>query len=132
MTIFLGVILSFIIYLLSLYVPYFYNIDLALQINTTKCIQMFALTFTITCLAATTFFIIRSGGNTVLLSMIDCVFIWIVQIPLQYILIKTTSLSLPVIYFIVLSSSIIRVMIGLILIKKKKWMNNLISNTNEK
>ena len=132
MAIFLGVISSFVIYLLSLYVPYFYNIDLALQINTTKCIQMFALTFTITCIASTTFFIIRSGGNTLLLAIIDGIFIWVVQIPLQYILIKTTSWSLPLIYFIVLSAAIGRVIIGLILIKKKMWMNNLISNTNEK
>lgn len=127
-----GVLLSSFIYLLALYVPYFYNIDQSLQIDTTKCIQMFALTFTITCLASTTFFIIRSGGNTLLLAIIDGIFIWVVQIPLQYILIKTTSWSLPVIYFIVLSSSIIRAIAGLILIKKKMWMNNLISNTNEK
>lgn len=127
-----GVLLSSFIYVLALYVPYFYNIDLSLQIDTTKCIQMFALTFTITCLASTTFFIIRSGGNTLLLATIDGIFIWVVQTPLQYILIKTTSLSLPLIYFIVLSAAIIRVIIGLILIKKKMWMNNLISNTNEK
>ena len=127
LTIFLSIFLSFFMYLLSFLVPKFYNIDEILKINITKCIQVFSFTFIITSLSVVIFFILRSGGNTLILSLIDCVFIWLIELPLQYILIRFTTLELSGIYFIILLSAILKVLIGLIFIKRKIWLNNLIS-----
>ena len=93
---------------------------------TTKCIQMYAFSFLITSLSCITFFIIRSGGNVLMLSSIESAYIWFIQLPLCYLLIKFTSLEIPVIYLIVLLSLIIKVFIGLILIKKRTWLNKLV------
>ena len=125
-TIVASLILSTFIYLLSLYVPYFYNINETLQMYTTKCIQMYAFSFLITSLSCITFFIIRSGGNVLMLSSIESAYIWFIQLPLCYLLIKFTSLEIPMIYLIVLLSLIIKVFIGLILIKKRTWLNKLV------
>ena len=125
-TIISSVILSIFIYLLSLYVPYFYNIENDLQYCAERCIQMYAYSFIITALSCVIFFILRSGGNTLLLSLIDSVFIWLIELPLCYLLIKFSSLNLPTIYLLVLLSAIIKVLIGFIFIKRKIWLNNLI------
>ena len=125
LTIFLSIFLSFFMYLLSFLVPKFYNIDEILKINITKCIQVFSFTFIITSLSVVIFFILRSGGNTLILSLIDGVFIWLIELPLQYILTRFTTLELSGIYFIILLSAILKVLIGLIFIKRKIWLNKL-------
>ena len=125
LTIFLGFILSFLVYQLSFYVPQFYNITEILKTNITKCIQIFSFTFVITALSIVIFFILRSGGNTLILSIIDSVFIWLIEIPLEYFLIKFSTLELPLIYLIVLLSTILKVLIGFIFLKRKIWLNNL-------
>lgn len=125
-TILLSVILSFFIYLLSLHIPYFYNVKNILQLHTTKCIQVYAYSFVITSLSCVLFFIIRSGGNTLILSLIDGVFIWLVELPLEYLLINFTSLDLHTIYFIILLSAILKIFIGFMFIKNKMWLTNLI------
>ena len=126
-TILSSIVLSIFIYLLSLYVPYFYNIERSLQYCASKCIQMYAYSFVITALSCVIFFIVRSGGNTLLLSLIDGIFIWLIELPLCYLLIKFSSLDLPTIYLLVLLSAIIKVFIGFIFIKRRIWLNNLIT-----
>ena len=126
-TIISSVILSIFIYLLSLYVPYFYNIENNLQYCAERCIQMYAYSFIVTALSCVIFFILRSGGNTLLLSLIDGVFIWLIELPLCYLLIKFSSLNLPIIYLLVLLSAIIKVLVGFIFIKRKIWLNKLVN-----
>jgi Na+-driven multidrug efflux pump len=130
-TIFLSAILSFFIYLISFLVPCFYNIDEVIKLNVTKCIQNFGFTFIITALHIVIFFMLRSGGDTLILSVIDGVFIWLIELPLQYLLIKFTTLDLPTIHFIVLLSAIVKVLIGFIFIKNKMWLNNVIRDNSK-
>ena len=126
-TILLSLVLSIFIYILSLYVPYFYNIENSLQYCASKCIQMYAFLFVINSLSCIIFYILRSGGNALLLSTIDSFFIWIIELPLCYLLVKFSSLDLPTIYLIVLLSLILKVFVGFIFIKRKIWLNKLIN-----
>ena len=127
LTVYCSIILSLFIYLLSFIVPNLYNIDNILKINITKCIQCYSYLYIITSLAVVVFFILRSGGNTLLLSLIDGVFIWIIELPLQFILIKFTTLEISQIYFLALSLEFFKFLIGFVFIKKNIWLNNLIS-----
>ena len=127
LTVYCSIILSFFIYLLSFIVPNLYNIDEQLKINITKCIQVYGYLYIITSLSVVIFFILRSGGNTLLLSLIDGVFIWLIELPLQFILIKFTTLEISIIYAVVLFLELFKIFIGFVFIKKNIWLNNLIS-----
>ena len=127
LTVYCSIILSLFIYLLSFIVPNLYNIDDILKINITKCIQCYSYLYVITSLSVVIFFILRSGGNTLLLSLIDGVFIWLIEIPLQFILIKFTTLEISQIYFLALSLEFFKFLIGFVFIKKNIWLNNLIA-----
>ena len=70
-------------------------------------------------------FLLRFGGNTLLLSLINVIFTWLITLPLSYLLIKFSSLDLPTIYLLV--SAIIKVFVGFAFIKRKTWLNNLIT-----
>ena len=62
-----------------------------------------------------------------LLSLIDGVFIWLIELPLQFILIKFTTLEISIIYAVVLFLELFKILIGYIFIRKNLWLNNLIS-----
>lgn len=116
---------SFIMYFFSFYFPNYYNVNDSIKIMATKCIQSFAVTFTITTLANSFYHILHSGGKTILTTLFDSAFLWGVMIPIQFLLVKFTGLELFQIYFLVLFLQIVQVIIGYILISKKVWIQNL-------
>lgn len=74
------------------------------------------------------YFTIRSGGKTLVTFFFDSVFSWVVSVPVAYILCFHTELPIVTIYVIVQACDMIKVVIGLILIKKGVWITNLVEN----
>ncbi len=75
-----------------------------------------------------TYFIIRSGGKTFITFIMDSGFIWIVCVAIAAILINYTSLSIYFIYFVSQILNYIKGFIGVYLVKKKIWINNIIDD----
>ncbi len=73
------------------------------------------------------YFTLRSGGRTLVTFLFDSVFTWVVALPLAAALCEFTTLSVFVIYTIVQSADILKVIIGSVLIKKGVWISNLVS-----
>lgn len=71
------------------------------------------------------YFIIRSGGKTLITFFFDSCFVWIASIPLSFILACYTELSILPIFAIIQSLSIIKCTIGAILVRKGIWINDL-------
>lgn len=74
-----------------------------------------------------TYFTLRSGGKTLITFLFDSVFVWVVSIPLCYLLVNFTLLPVAVIYFICQASELIKCVIGYVLVKKGVWINNIVS-----
>ena len=121
----IAVFFSSVIYGFSFYFPEFYNVSDDIKPMATKCIQSFAVTFTMTTFVNSTFHILRAGGKTVLTTLFDSVFCWFLMLPLQFLLVTYTSLELYQVYFCVLSLQLIQGAIGYLLIAKKVWIKNL-------
>lgn len=73
------------------------------------------------------YFTLRSGGRTLVTFLFDSVFTWVIALPLAAALCEFTTLSVFVIYTIVQSADILKVIIGSVLIKKGVWISNLVS-----
>ena len=71
------------------------------------------------------YFIIRSGGKTLITFFFDSCFVWIASIPLSFILARFTELPILPIFALVQSLSFIKCTIGLILVRKGIWINDL-------
>lgn len=72
------------------------------------------------------YFTIRSGGKTLITCLFDSVFVWGFAVTTAFILTEFTSLNIVMIYLIVSSLDLIKCTIGLILVKKGVWVNNMV------
>ena len=75
-----------------------------------------------------TYFAIRSGGKTFVTFLFDSGFMWVVAVPLSFILVNYTTLSAITVYAIVLSVDVIKVIIGTILLKSGIWARSLVDS----
>ncbi|MBQ1658897.1 MAG: MATE family efflux transporter, partial [Clostridia bacterium] len=71
------------------------------------------------------YFTIRSGGKTLVTFIFDSVFTWTLTIPLALMLCFRTGLPIVMIYTIVQSADIIKIIIGTVMIKKGIWISNI-------
>ena len=69
--------------------------------------------------------IIRSGGRTKYVMLIDLIGTWLFGVPLGLLAAFVLELSIPYVYFILSLEECIRFGISLIVLKRKKWMQSL-------
>ncbi len=75
------------------------------------------------------YFILRSGGKTLITFLFDSVFIWVCTIPVAWSLAHLTSLPILPLYAAVLASDLIKCVIGFVLVKRGVWINNITEYT---
>ncbi len=78
------------------------------------------------------YFIIRSGGKTLVTFLFDCGFSWCIVVPFAYILANFTDLSIHWLYILCQGIEIIKFIISLILVKKGIWLSNIVGDDNKK
>ena len=125
LTILIGVILS----LLSPYIPRIYKTEAAVQELAHLLILSAALTMPLDSLAVTGYFTIRSGGKTLITFLFDSAYSWVVTIPLAWCLVHFTTLPIVPLYFIVRFSCIIKSGLGLVLVHKGIWCQNIVADS---
>ena len=72
------------------------------------------------------YFTLRSGGKTLLTFLFDCGFVWIVNVPLAFILSRYTDLYIVYLYASVLGTDIIKCILSYILVRKGIWLNSVV------
>ena len=75
----------------------------------------------------TVYFTLRSGGKTIVTFIFDSVFIWLVSVPLAFILSRYTQLYVVWIYVLLTMAEWIKCGLGYYLLKKGVWINNIVS-----
>ena len=75
----------------------------------------------------TTYFTLRSGGKTVITFLFDSVFMWVVSVPVAFVLSRFTGLYIIWIFAFVNMADWIKCIIGVILVKKGMWMKNIVT-----
>ena len=105
--------------------PRFYNTTSDVKHYATWFIIIAAVCMPQNAFMHATYFTLRSGGKTIITFLFDSVYVWVLSIPLAYILTRYTNLSIIPIYFICQFVDIIKCMIGFILVKKGVWLENI-------
>ena len=75
----------------------------------------------------TTYFTLRSGGKTIITFLFDSVFMWVVSVPIAFILSRYTDLYVIWIFAFVQMGDWIKCVIGTILVKKGIWIKNIVA-----
>lgn len=73
------------------------------------------------------YFTLRSGGKTFITFLFDSVYLWVISIPVATLLVKFTGWDIIPIYAFCQSLNILKSVIGIILVKKGIWIQNVVA-----
>ena len=95
--------------------------------------MLFAYGFLIwgSCMYCCCYVTLKTGGEAVTTFIIDSGLMWLVAVPLAWVLVKYTDLSLVYIYSIIVGFDILKFLASYYFVKKDKWLNNLTLSTKE-
>lgn len=74
-----------------------------------------------------TYYTLRSGGRTFITFLFDGGFIWVVSLPIAFVLSRYTNASVLWIFISVQLGDLLKCILGYILVKKGIWIRNIVS-----
>ena len=73
------------------------------------------------------YFTLRSGGKTWVTFLFDSAFVWSICLPAALIASRFTSMAIIPMYIMVHALDLIKMVVGLVMLKKRAWVHNLVS-----
>ncbi len=119
--------IGFVVFFAGDKIPLLYNVTPEAKELAAYFIRVCACFIPVHAFANASYFTIRSGGKTLVTFLMDSVFIMCVNVPIAFGLYYIAHIPIWVSFPIIQSIDIIKVVIGLILVKKKVWLNNIVS-----
>lgn len=75
-----------------------------------------------------TYFTLRSGGKTIITFLFDSCYLWVIAVPLAYILSNYTDLHITTVFLCCNLLDLIKAVIGFIMVKSGMWVNNIVED----
>ncbi len=110
-------------------IPRLYNVSEEVRELTRQLLTIVGLSLPIHSFAHVAYFTIRSGGRTVITFFFDAVYTWVVTVLLAFLLTRFTDWPIVQIYFCVMFIDIIKVIIGILMIRSDFWARNVVNDT---
>lgn len=114
---------------LSPVIPLMYNATDAVRDLASDFLLILALTMPINALANACYFTLRSGGKTFITFLFDSFYVCVFTVPLAYGL-HFLGLSIVPLFLFCQLADIGKCVLGLIMIKKGMWINNIVKEQN--
>lgn len=122
---FVCIMLGSILYILAPVFPSFYATSDEVKDIAASLLRVLAVFMPVQALYNSFYFILRSGGKTVITFFFDSVFTCTVSLGTAWFLSRYTGLNLVMMFTAVNMMDIIKVIIGAILVQKRVWIQNL-------
>ena len=126
---FLSAVIGVFVFLLGSKIPLLYNTTEESKQLATFFIRVCAFFIPVHSFANSTYFTIRSGGKTLITFLMDSIFVMCIHVPFAFFLYYALDLSIWIIFPIVQTVDILKVIIGMVLIKKRVWLNNIVDKS---
>ena len=123
-------IIGLILIAVSPIIPLLYNTEPEVRNLATHFLIIAGASLPVHSLIHVTYFTIRSGGRTFITFLFDCVYTWCIPVVLSFILCRYTTLDIVLIYLIIQFSDIIKIFIGVPMLKSGIWAKNIITETS--
>ncbi len=122
-----NIVIGIILFILAPLFPEIYNTTDEVRGLSADFIRVIACMMPIQAVLHATYFTIRSGGKTFITFLFDSTYVWIISIPLAYVLSHYTALFIVTVYLICQLADCIKLIIGLIMLKKGIWISNIVT-----
>ena len=106
--------------------PHFYNTTDEIRELATKFIWAVAAATPFISLSNSEYFILRSGGKTIITFLFDSCFVCLVNVPVAICLTKFTAIHIVGIFFLVNMLEGVKALVGFIMVKKDIWLNTIV------
>ena len=73
------------------------------------------------------YFTLRSGGKTIITFIFDSAFLWVIAVPAAFVLSRFSPMPILPMYITVSLLDLIKCAVGYYLVKRRKWVNNIVS-----
>jgi Na+-driven multidrug efflux pump len=113
------------LFILSFFILDIYSVDFATKRVAQFNIRINALFIPVYSFNVALYFTLRSGGDTKSTMLIDSGYMWVVPVPVAMILSYFTQLPITMMFLIVQSLDIPKMLFGLHRYKKEHWVKNL-------
>lgn len=106
--------------------PKIYNTTDEIRSIATDIITVVACFMPVQAFTNACYFTLRSGGKTVITFLFDSGFVWLVSVPLAFVLSRFTGMPVMYMYMCVLGADIVKCIIGFTFMKKGMWLNTVV------
>ncbi len=110
----------------AIFIPNIYNTTDSVRKIATGLMQICAATMPMEAFVHASYFTLRSGGKTAITFIFDCGYVWVIKVPLAFLLAHFTGINILTLYLICQLVDLSKVFLGYYLIKKGVWINNIV------
>jgi len=125
-----NLVMGTLLVLLSPVIPQIYNTEPHVREMAMKMLWVVAGVMPLYAIAHCCYFTLRSGGRTIITFIFDSGYTWGVCVPAAFLLANMTAMPIVPLYLAVQALEIIKVVIGIVLMKKGVWIRNIIHNAS--
>lgn len=112
---------------LAPFIPRIYNTSDNVKHIAAELLVVSAAMMPFSAFCNTCYFTLRSGGKTIITFIFDSFFMWTVCVPTAFVISRFTSLPILPMFIIIQATDFIKCAIGYVMVKNRKWVNNLVS-----
>lgn len=105
--------------------PLLYNTTANAKQIATQAIIIAAIFMPLDAFKNATYFTLRSGGRTIITLLFDGIYVWLVSVPLAFVLSRYSQLTSVQIFFWVCAIDIVKATIGFLLVKRRIWLRSI-------
>lgn len=125
-TVLLNIVVGAIMALLAPVIPRIYNTTPTAKAIAVNMLYVSAFMMPFCSFTNDAYFTLRSGGKTIITFLFDSGFTWCVNVPLAFILSRFTDMPILGMYICIQSLEFIKCTVGYILLRSRRWVNNLV------
>ncbi len=126
------ILIGAVIVAVSPLIPHLYNVEPEAKAYAAKFLAIAGASLPIHALVHGIYFTVRAGGRTLVTFLFDSVYTWCIPALISFILCRYTDMSIVSVYFIIQFSDIIKLVIGLPMLKPEFWTRCVISGVETK
>ncbi len=113
--------------ILSPIMPRIYNTSDTVKHIASEMLLVSSAMMPVNAFTNTCYFTLRSGGKTIVTFIFDSAFVWTICIPVALLLSRCTDMPILPMFICIQSLDIIKCVVGFILVRRRKWVNNLVA-----
>ena len=122
----LSVAVGLLMALVAPLIPQAYNTTDTVKVLAEKLLLIYAAMMPLYSYTNSCYFTLRSGGKTLITFVFDSLFVWVVCIPVAFVLSRYTQMPILPMYAIVELTNLIKCGIGFVMVRQRKWVVNLV------